>query len=277
LALLLSLAGAPAAPATPSPLQGVDIVEQLGSPVPLDVPLVDASGHRVRLRDVVSGTRPIVLTLVYYRCPMLCNVVLGALVRGLRQLADLGLALGDRYEAVTVSFDPRETSADAAERQHGFLQSLGYPERAGAWHFLTGAEPDLRALAGSVGFRYRFDPSTGQYAHAAAIFVLTPQGRVSRYLYGVEFPARQLQLSLVEASAGRAGTSFERVLLSCYRWDPARRRYGLYVMGFVRLGSVLCAALLFGLLGRYWWREAAHRRARRATQTVAGSDRERTA
>lgn len=234
----------------PPALQGVEVVEQLGAQVPISAGFLDQDGRPVKLDRWFGKDRPVVMALVYYECPMLCGLVLGGLARSMKET---GLELGKDFAALSVSFDPREKPAQATVRQKAYLQALDHPEARDAWAFLVGAEPDIRAVTESVGFHYAYDPETKQYAHAAAIFVLTPEGKVSRYLYGVEFPARDLRLALVEASQGRVGTSFDRFLLTCYRYDPAARRYVPYALGFVRAGAV---AVLLGLAGglAYLWR-----------------------
>lgn len=231
----------------PAMLEGVDVVERLGQQVPLDTVLTDSTGHLRPLRSFVSGQRPVLLTLVYYRCPMLCNVLLGGMVRGLRET---GWTLGKEYDAVTISFDPEDRPPDAAVKQRGYLQALGAPEER--WPFLVG---DARPVVDAVGFKARRDPSTGQFAHVAVAFVLTPTGKISRYLYGIEFPPQQLKLALGEASGGKVGSSFERFLLHCYRWDPATRRYGLFIRNYFRVGGVILLAAISLMLGRYWWKE----------------------
>ncbi|MFL5299391.1 MAG: SCO family protein [Anaeromyxobacteraceae bacterium] len=242
----------------PAALQDVDIEEKLGAAVPLDGRFTAEDGAAVRLGDlVVKKDRPTVLALVYYNCPMLCGLVLKGLSRAMKES---GLALGQDYDAVTLSFDPRDTVKLAAERQRGYLQAVGRPEAAPAWRFLVGAEPDIKAVTGSVGFRYAYDERTRQYAHAAALVVLTPDGRVSRYLYGIEYPAKDLRLAVVEAAQGRVGTSFDRLLLTCYRYDPASRTYQPYVLGFVRITMLGVLGALAIMLGVFWRRELKGRR-----------------
>jgi protein SCO1/2 len=236
----------------PPALVGVDIVEHLGQAVPAGLDLVDEQGRLVRLGDYLSSGRPVVLSLVYYDCPMLCHLVLNGLVASLRQM---DLVPGKDFSLITVSFSPAETPAMARERQRGHLQALNERVAPADWPFLTGREPQLRALADAVGFRYRYDPATRQYGHPAALFVLSPEGRITRYLYGVQFPPRDLKLALLEAAQGRVGTTLDRVLLQCYRYDPASRRYGLFVFGFMRTGGALVLLGLALLLGRYWRRE----------------------
>jgi protein SCO1/2 len=237
----------------PPALQGVEVVERLGAQVPLSASFVDQDGRPVRLERWLGKDRPVVMALVYYECPMLCGLVLGGLARGMKET---GLELGKDFRALAVSFDPREKPAQATVRQKAYLQALDRSEARDDWAFLVGAEPDIRAVTESVGFHYAYDPETKQYAHAAAIFVLTPEGKVSRYLYGVEFAGRDLRLALVEASQGRVGTSFDRFLLTCYRYDPAARRYVPYALGLVRAGAVAVLLGLAGGLAVLWRREA---------------------
>ncbi|MCI0573696.1 MAG: SCO family protein [Myxococcaceae bacterium] len=235
----------------PPALRGVDVEEHLGEQVPLDLALTDEEGRAVTLGQLLPGNTPVVLTLVYYRCPMLCNLVLNGLVRSMR---DVGMTLGEGYRAVTVSIDPLDTPLKSQQRRRHHLQALGMPERA-PWSFLTGPDEQVKRLADAVGFRYTYDASTQQYAHPAVAMVLTPEGKVSRYLYGADFPQRDLRLALIEAGQGKVGTSFERVILSCFKYDPATKRYGFYIFGFLRLGALVVFGALATLLGVSWWRE----------------------
>ncbi|HEU4385062.1 MAG TPA: SCO family protein [Anaeromyxobacteraceae bacterium] len=254
LALALGAAApAPEAGQVPSLLESVEIVEHLGDRVPPDATFRDQGGRAVTLGELTAGDQPVVMALVYYECPMLCGLVLGGLARGMRQT---GLELGKDFRAVSVSFDPREKPGLALVRQSAYLQSMGKPDRTGDWRFLTGEEPQIRKVTEAVGFKYAWDQATKQFAHAAAIVVLSPGGRISRYLYGVEYPGRDLRLALVEAAQGRVGTSFDRLLLTCYRYDPAARRYVPYAMGFVKAGAALAALVLAGALAVFWRREA---------------------
>jgi protein SCO1/2 len=244
--------GARPADVPPPVMQDVGIEERLGAQVPLDVELVDGAGRPFRLGSAFDGTKPVVLALVYYDCPMLCGLILSGAARAMREN---GLALGKDFQAVTISFDPEETPALGAERRRGYLQSLGVPDAGGEWPFLVGTEAASRAVADAVGFRYAKDAATGEWAHLAAIFVLTPDGKVSRYLYGVDYDRKDFRLAVVEAAGGRVGTSFDRLLLTCYRYDAATRKYEPYALGIMRAGGLLVLAALTGLIGGLVWRE----------------------
>jgi protein SCO1/2 len=247
-------------PPTDLPLQvleKVGIEERLGNPLPLDVELVGADGRPWTLRQAFDGRRPAVLALVYYDCPMMCGLILSGAAKAMRES---GLALGEDFQAVTISFDPDEQPAQGAERRRGYLQSMGRSDAGTDWPFLVGTAAATRAIADAVGFGYEKDPVTGEWAHLAAVVVLTPDGKVSRYLYGVEYPAKELRLSLVEAAGGKVGTSFDRFLLTCYRYDPASRRYEPYAWGLVRAGGLATAVLLGGLIVALVRRERRGRR-----------------
>lgn len=236
-------AGVPAS-AMPPVLREVGFDQRLNERVPLDVVLRDEQGRAVTLGDYF-GPRPVVLTLVYYECPMLCTQVLNSLVGS---LTTLSLDPGTDFELVTVSFDPRETPMLAAAKKATYLERY---RRAGAeqgWHFLTGDEASIRRLTGAVGFRYVYDQDVQQYAHPAGITVLTPDGRLSRYLYGIEYGPRDLRLALVDASAGRVGTAVDRLLLYCYHYNPATGRYGFVVMTIVRLAAVATVLCIGGFI-----------------------------
>jgi protein SCO1/2 len=248
IAALLLLISAAAAP------DAVDVVEQLGQRV-TDAPFIDQDGNHVQLRDVAARGKPVVLTLIYFDCPMLCSLVQKGMIKGLNQT---GLRLGQDYEGLTVSFSPRDKAPEARLRQGGYLQTLRNAEHArpSDWPYLIGAETSIRALADSVGFHYRWDPEAQQFEHPAVSMVLGPDGKISRYLYGVEFNPRDLKLAVLEAGEGRVGTTLDRVILRCFKYDPASRKYHFYVIGALRLGSGLFAAGLVALLGMLWWRES---------------------
>jgi protein SCO1/2 len=235
--------------------ESVDVVERLGEPIPGGLRFYDSFHNDVALKDLFDRKRPVVVSLVYFECPMLCSLVMKGLMRALN---DSGLQLGKDYQGVTVSFNPKDTPRAAAEAQRGYLAALKSAGKAHAqdWPFLTGGEANVRDLAEALGFKYRYDAPTAQFAHPAVAFVLTPDGRISRYLYGFDFPGRDLRLSLVEASGGRVGTSFDRVLLKCFRYDPGTGRYRVYATNFVRGGafaSFLALAVGLAILWRKEW------------------------
>jgi len=237
---------------TPVPiLQQVGIDQRIGQPLPLDLTFRDETGQSVPLRRYF-GERPVLLTLVYYQCPMLCSQVLNGVVGG---LLPLKLSAGRDFEIVTVSFDPRDTPGAATEKRDTYLKRYG---RAGAekgWHFLTGETPAIEALTKAVGFRYAWDPTIQQYAHASGIMMTTPDGRLSHYFYGIEYTPKDLRLALVESSQGKLGNVVDQVMLYCYHYDPATGKYGAVVMNMLRLGGALTLLLLGGFLVVAWRRE----------------------
>jgi protein SCO1/2 len=240
----------------PADLEQVDIVEHLGAQIPEGLRFVDSTGQDVALGQYFRQDKPIVLTMVYFGCPMLCSLV----VRGLIQTVNkMGSGRDRAFAALTVSFDPHDNAQKAATERARYTRLLGERHTSTEWSFLTGSEPSIRALADAVGFKYSADAARGQFAHAAVVMVLTPDGKMSRYLYGIDPPRRDLELALVEAGQGRWGTSFDRFLLHCYQWDPASRRYGLFVRNYFRIGGVVILSLLGGVMAWLWRREARRR------------------
>ena len=236
----------------PAAVKGVDVLERLGDRVPEAGRFVDAEGRPFRLADVLHQGKPVILTLVYYRCPALCSLVLSGLTRSLR---GLDLKLGEDYRVVTLSIDPTETPRMAAESKRGHMQALGADPLTPAWTFGTGNDEEIHPLAQALGFQYTYDEPSKQYAHAAAIFVLSPDGKISRYLYGIDFPTRDMRMALVEAGQGKVGTALDRVLLTCFKYDPATRRFEPYVLGFIRIGASLVFVALATLLAVLWRQE----------------------
>ncbi|HEY7509331.1 MAG TPA: SCO family protein [Vicinamibacteria bacterium] len=239
--LLLALApaalGAQGLPADarPAQLREVGYDQRLGEAVPLDVALRDEDGRDVTLGQYF-GKRPVVLTIVYYDCPMLCTLSLNALASA---LATLSFDVGREFEVVTVSFDPREGPDLARAKKAAYLQRYKRKGADAGWHFLTGDEASLKRLTAAVGFRYAWDERTKQFAHPAGLLVLTPDGRISRYLYGVEYAPKDLKLAVMESGAGRIGSVIDQVVLFCYQYDPQTGRYGAVVMRIVRVLAVL--------------------------------------
>lgn len=233
----------------PPILRNVRIDQRLGQPVPLDAIFQDESARPARLEQYF-GRKPVILVLAYYNCPMLCTQVFNGLVSALRVLA---FDVGREFEIVAVSFDPRDRPRDAAAKKKAYVDAYGRRGAAAGWHFLTGGPAAIERLTQAVGFRYTYDQDLGQFAHASGIFVLTPEGKLSRYFYGIEYAPRDLRLALVEASSNRIGTPVDRILLYCYHYDPKIGRYGAAVMNMVRLsgvGAVLALTAFLWAMGR---------------------------
>jgi protein SCO1/2 len=221
-------------------LSEVGIDQRLNAQVDLDLMFNDETGRSVRLGQYF-GKRPVVLSLVYYECPMLCTLVLNGLVKSLRAMT---FSAGREFEVVTISFDPKETPALAASKKQQYIKGYGRPDVGEGWHFLTGDNDAIDRLTAQVGFRHKYDESTGQWAHASGIIVVTPDGRVSKYFYGLEYSARDLRLSLVEASQGQIGTTVDQVLLYCFHYDPTTGKYGLVIMNVIRLAGLMTVVAL---------------------------------
>jgi len=242
----------------PKPLEDVGVDEKLDAALPLQLLFKDERGRDVTLGSYFAPGRPVILTLNYYRCPMLCTLELNGLVLGLK---DLAWSPGDEFQIVTVSIDPREMPPLAAAKRVQYLTELGRPSAENGWHFLTGSAASVESLARAVGFRYRYDADSDQYAHAAAIFLATGDGRVSRYLYGVRFDAPTLKIGLLEASHGKIGSAVERFLLYCYHYDAEQGRYVLAAVTLMRAAGALTVLVLGTVVGSFWLRERARSRA----------------
>lgn len=239
------------APTLPGRFKGIGIEQRLNAQIPLDTVFRDENGASVALRTFF-GQKPVLLALVYYRCPMLCSQILSGVVAGLRPLS---VRPGRDFEVVAISFDPADTPLDArAKRDH---YSHDYSSKAGTagWHFLTGAEPAIQAVTQAAGFRYRWDPVNKIFIHASGIMILTPEGRLARYLYGVEYEPKDLKLGLVEASHNRIGSPVDQILLLCYHYDPKTGKYGAVVMNILRLAAVLLLLVMGTALFFLWRRD----------------------
>jgi len=235
-----------AASVLPPALRNIGVDQKLNEQIPLNLVFRDDAGGEAPLA-AYFGSRPVVLALVYYQCPMLCTQVLNGLVVSLRGMS---LESGRDFEVVTVSIDPTETPGLAARKKAEYLRR--YAKGGAGWHFLTGSEPQIKELARSVGFRYAYDPKTRQYAHASAIMVVTPGGKLSKYFYGIEYAPRDLRLGLVEASENRIGSPVDQILLYCYHYDPNTGKYSAIVMNIVRLAGALTLLLLIPFLIWLW-------------------------
>jgi len=248
-------APAPTVDAAPE-LEGVDIIDRLDAQLPLDATFRDERGNRVAFRDVLPKDRPAILQIGYLRCPMLCSLVMNALVRGIQ---GVDWTVGDQYDVISLSVNPTEGPELADAKKAGYVAEYGRAGSAGGWHFLTGEEAEIRKVTDAVGFEYRLQEN-GEYSHAAAVFVLTPQGRLSRVLYGVKYEPANVRMALLEASEGRIGTTLDRIILWCHIYDAQAGGYVVLAMRVMQLGGALTLAVLAGGLGWFWWREAQSRR-----------------
>lgn len=243
----------------------IGIDQRLGEPLPLDVELRDETGKPVKLVQYF-GEQPVVLMLVYYRCPMLCTQVANGFLKSSQAIK---YTIGRDYQVVTVSFDPRETAELAAEKKASYVRAYRREGAAAGWHFLTGDEDAIRRLTDAVGFRYRYDLKSDQYAHASGIVVATPDGKLSRYFYGIEYEPSHLRMALIESSQGRIGTPVDKVLLMCFHYDPMTGKYGLAIAAALRLAGAVTMLLLGGFLIVMYRQE---RRRSRAVRIGADGD-----
>ena len=228
----------------PELLKSVGVDQKLNESIPLDLKFNDENGRQVSLGQYF-GSKPVILSLVYYQCPMLCTQVLNGLERSLKELS---LDLGKDYTVVTLSIDPTERPVLASAKQQMYTGLYGRPGAAQGWHFLTGDEPQIKQLANAVGFRYAYDPDSKQFAHASAIMLLTPDGRISRYFYGITYPSRDLRLGLIDSSERKIGSPVDAVLLFCYHYDPQTGKYGLVISHVIQIAGGLTVLAVGGLI-----------------------------
>ncbi len=238
----------------PGPLADVGFDQRLGASLPLDLQFTDENGDEVTL-ERYFGERPVILALVYYECPMLCSMVLSGMISSLRVLK---FNPGSEYEVLVVSFDPGETPEMARTAKQTYLELYDRPETEAGWHFLTGNEQEIQALTRSVGFRYVYLPEEDQFAHAAGILALTPEGQVARYYYGVEYVPRDIRLGLIEAADNKIGSMVDQVLLYCFHYDPITGKYSAVAMNIVRLAAAVTVLFLALFLFRQWRSERRH-------------------
>ncbi|QDU72685.1 SCO family protein [Mucisphaera calidilacus] len=244
----------------PAEMQGIDVDESnLGQTIPLGLDFVDEHGRAVKLSEYFQPDRPVILNLGYYRCPMLCSLVMDSISD---LVEEMDWVPGEDYHIVTATIDPRETPEEAMARKQEVLTGMD-PAVAEGWSFLTGGEADIKSLADSVGFKYRYIERQDQYSHAAAIIVLSPEGRISRYFVMLNYPARTVRLSLVEASEGKIGSTLDRILLTCWQYDAAEGRYVPLAMGLMRIGAALTVTALAVGVGALFLYERIRRRGRR--------------
>lgn len=232
--------------ATPGELKGVDVVEHLGGQLPLDAEFIDADGKAVHLGDYFDGKRPTLLVFAYHSCPMLCSLVLDAVSRSVESVE---WTVGKQYDVVVVSIDPRDTSASANKKRAQVTQKYSRAQGSTAgWHFLVGNYAAVEKVTAAVGFQYRFDAERQEYAHPAAVYLSTPSGKLARYLYGIDFPSKDVTFALYEASEGRILSTGEKLLMYCYQYDPKGKKYVPLAMNIMRLGGGATALALGGLL-----------------------------
>lgn len=237
---MLAASGAHAQALKDQSLVDVGIEQKLDETIPLDLEFNDELGRPVKLSQFF-GEKPVVLSLVYYECPMLCTQVLNGLLRSLKVLS---LDVGEDFEVITLSIDPAETHQLAKAKRREYTIRYDRDGAEDGWHFLTGAEDQIAALADAVGFRYEYDAETDLYIHASGIMVLTPQGKLARYFYGIEYSPKDMRLGLVEASHNKIGSPVDQILLLCYQYDPATGKYGFVIMNSLRVGGLLTIAVL---------------------------------
>ena len=228
----------------PAVLTDVRFDQRLNEALPLDARFTDETGRDVRLGDYF-GRKPVVLAFVYYECPMLCTQVLNGLTTSLTVLDE---TVGREFDVVAISFDPRETPALADGKKKAHLDRYKRPESANGWHFLTGDEASIKAVTNAAGFHYVWDDKTQQFAHPSGIIVATPEGKLSRYFFGIEYAARDVKFALIESSAGRIGSAIDQLLLYCYHYDPATGSYGFVAMGAVRVGGLVTVLALVSFM-----------------------------
>ena len=240
LILALSLP-AKAAEKTPIELTGVGIEEHLGSSISLDLPFINEKGEEITLKHFFEKKRPVILTLVYYNCPNLCHYLLDGFTESLRNLS---WTVGREFEVVTLSIDPTETASVSSKKKVFRVKKYERKEAEEGWHFLTGKEENIRKLAHDVGFKYQYDIDQKEYAHGAAIFILTPEGKISRTLYGIQFSPLDLKLALLEASQGKIGNIVDKVLLFCYHYDPKGRKYAIFAVNLMKIAGIVTVIMI---------------------------------
>ncbi len=232
-------------------LNKIDVIEHLGEYIPLDLSFKNDRGQEVLLGDYFSKNKPVILVMAYYECPMLCNLVLNGLSNGIHKL---GWQPGENYQILTVSFDPTETPELAASKKKNYLASIDVNESSG-WDFLVGEEEQSKKLAEALGFQYYYDESQEQYAHPAVIFLLSEDGKISRYLYGMDFPKKNLKLAILEAADGKVGTTIDRIILYCFHYDPNAGGYVVFAGNVMKLGGAITLLALLVLVAVLWSKE----------------------
>lgn len=239
----------------PKELEGVTVIENLGKTIPLDLSFTDHNGRIVTINDFFKKENPVVIVMAYYTCPMLCSLVLNGVNKAIK---DMDWLLGEKFDVVTVSIDPRDGTDVAREKRKNYLTEYGKipnPEEKDIWPFLTTTSENSKILADSLGFKYKWDEYQQEYAHTAVVFVLTPNGQISRYLYGIEPSSNDMKMALLEASEGKIGNIIERFILFCYHYDPINKKYALYSIKLMQIGGFFTCLLLGFFLIKHWRRE----------------------
>lgn len=236
----------------PDALQKVGIDQKLGDSLPLEAEFKNEDGNAVKLGEYFSKGRPVVLALVYYECPMLCNQVLNGLTGSLKGIS---LDAGKDFDVVAVSFDARENDKPelAKNKKASYMERYGRPGTEGGFHFLTGTQASIDAVTKATGFRYEWDEKSNQFAHASAIMIVNPDGKLSRYLYGIDYSPKDVKFGLIESADNKVGSAADQLLLYCYHYDPATGKYGFAVLTLMRLGGIL-TLLGLGAMGFVFWR-----------------------
>jgi protein SCO1/2 len=247
----------------PEDLEGVGITEHLDEQIPLDLEFKNSDGRTVRLGEFFDQDRPVLLSLIYYRCPMLCTLVLNGMVDALKES---DLVPGTDFDLLTVSFDPVETPTLARLKKQTYLQEYGVPEAGTSWHFLVGDQDAVSVLTEAVGFRYRWNDERKEFAHQAAIYVLTPDGKISRYLYGIMFEPKTLRLSLIEAGRGQIGSPLDQIILYCFHYDANSGKYSLAAMNIMRVAGILTVLVLGSTLSVQWLRGSRRKKSKQTEQ-----------
>ncbi len=233
--------------AVPNSLKDIGITEKPGAQIPKEAIFQDENGNSVTLGSFIEGKKPVILNLVYFNCPMLCNLVLSGFTKGLETLP---MKVGEKFEVISISIDPSDTPKDAKRFKQRYVSKIPYPGATDHWHFLVGTEDQIKKVAQSVGFEYKFNPISKEYAHAAALFFLSPEGKIARYLYGIDYKAFDLKMALIEASERKQISTVERVLLFCYNYDAHTRGYALYAINLMKVGGGITLILLVWLITR---------------------------